>query len=809
MKQLTSILLLILAVTMLHAQAPAKGGNGVIKGQVVESGKKQPMEYANVILMSQKDSSMVTGTITNSNGEFTLTDIPVGNYILQATFIGFKKFSIPTITVTKDTREMKIGVISLEPNAFETDEVNITGEKTDIEYQIDKKVINVSQNLNATGGTAIDVLRNQPSIQIDANDNVSLRGSQSFQLLIDGRPSVLDPNDALKQMPANIIDKIEVITNPSAKYDREGAAGIINIITKKQSNASSNGIVNAMLGSREKYSGDFTYNYRLPDVNFMVGGDYRKFTFHSDMTYDQYFYVPGNTRFSDISSDRRFQRQNLSGRVGIDWYINPLNTLAITANVGEFSFDRRMNFISLETNTNNSPNKYTVLLDNGDITANWINTGLNYQMKFAPQGHELVFDALYTRLNLPQDLLTKEFLTLANFKTDGVVPSQTWVKNITDRDELRFKADYTNQFSEASKLEAGAQAAIFLKGGNVDFLRSAPSNPVWVIDSAYTNQMDFTNNVYAMYATYSDKLFDIGMQLGIRAEYTDRLLDQKTTKESYEYKKMDYFPTLHFSKDLGDGHQLQLSYTRRIGRPNDFQLNPFPFFSSSQVKQYGNPDLKPEITDAVELNYTKAFPGLFISVENYLRHKTDEINFSQFINNQGVTELTFDNLAENTAVGTELMVNFDVAPWLKLVPSANLYYYKLKGTIAGIKTDRDDFTWNGNLSSTVSLSADTRIQLNAYYVAPNVNYSGNIYEMFGMNVSVRHELFEKALALTLQVNNVFKSNGFKIDTFAPNYSMFLRENQEGPIIQLNLSYRINNYKRPVRPNDGVDINVGG
>ncbi|MCK5538226.1 MAG: carboxypeptidase regulatory-like domain-containing protein, partial [Bacteroidales bacterium] len=335
-------LIIISSIILFAQQGSGRGGNmpqiGVLSGKVIDKSSNTPVEYASIILYSMRDSSLVSGTITNATGGFLLKDLPMGRFYLDIKFLGYDHLIKHNIKINPKQTTLNLGKILLNVSAEEIGEVSIVADRTQIQYKLDKKVINVGQDVSAAGGSAVDVLEKSPSIQTDIDGNVTLRGSSSFTVFIDGKPTVLDANDALQQIPASEIQNIELITNPSAKYDPDGVAGIINIVMKKNRTSGISGIVNASIGTNHKYKGDFLVNFRADKFNWFIGGNYRDYTFLGGNESVRETYLPTQTNYLNYSGTRDMIRGGDGIKTGIDINLSTNQSLSLSANIGTFEF---------------------------------------------------------------------------------------------------------------------------------------------------------------------------------------------------------------------------------------------------------------------------------------------------------------------------------------------------------------------------------------------------------------------------------------------------------------------------------------
>ncbi len=800
------VLVLFLLTAGISAAMEYNAPKGHLKGTIVDSKSSEPVQYANVLLKQVKDSSLVAGTVTGNNGEFILPNIPEGKYYLVVTYIGYKKKTVENITVSQSDQEKTIGAIKLEQQNIEMKETQVTGQKMMEEFKLDKKVINVSQDINSSGGTALDVLQNQPSVRVDADGNISLRGSTSFTVLINGRPGILQGNDALRQIAANTIDKIEIITNPSSKFDAEGAAGIINIELKRSSVYNLSGVANASLGSKDKYSGDFTINNNMGE--FRLNGNVN---LKRNISYSyQNVTVLSNlqTGIYDGGADmiQRDARNQYDGRLGFEYDLNDKSTISLSANIGRVEFDRDYDWLMNKLDRN--INSYSIISNRVNLYANYYNAVFFYNLKMVPKVDELNFEALYTNVNNPTDQYTDEYPTDPNFQNRSLTPSMAAFSNGVTRSEGRMKLDYSHTYGEKSKLESGLQAN--LNSRTIDNLNKNYSwdSLAWIDDPVYTNNYDFRNNIYAGYIKYNNSISDVDFQLGLRGEYNDRVLTQKTLGKDFKYQKFDLFPSASLSAKIFTDHQIQLSYSRRINRPNDGLLNPYPFWNTSVASIYGNPDLKPEFIDSYELNYQKMIDKTFLSVQTYYRLRTDGILQAINIDQNGKYITIMSNFEQSKTLGAEISSSFTPVVYLRFDPAINLFNYSATGVINNMNVESSQFTWTARLSAMMFFSQDSRIQVLGYYASKQIDPQSAIKAMFILNVTLRQDLFDKKLSLTLQARNLLKTSAYDALTTGNNFTSEMYVRSEIPVVSFNVSYNFNNFKRPAKQTENVDVNYG-
>lgn len=796
--------LFVCANLLLHAQHSPTNAGKIISGVVLDSATTVALPFANITLHSKSDSSFITGVSSDVQGEFELSNISDGEYYLKISFVGYNTKFVPNLNLSSRTQKIELGKISLSKITYQLDEAEVVGEKVNEELHLDKKVINVSQNLNVQGGTALDVLQNQPSVRVDPDGTVYLRGSSNFTIYVNGKPYPLQGSDALKQISANTIENIELITNPSSRYDAEGSAGIININLKAQKDYSLSGLVNLNSGTGDKYNGDFTVNYNYNKLSMNGGLDYRNnmFTNKQEITRNSVLINFNQLNRTDV--DVRNKREQYSLRSGIDYAFNQQSSLGLSFSVGAVDINGGLSTNVLKQQSNNS--EYTFVKNKMNIPVKYFNSSLNYQYKFQPDINDLYFEATYNYVDIPNDQITEEFSSDENFNTIADLISRVSYYNSSRRNEGRAKLNYKHKLSEVTTIETGLQSNYSFRNLNaVNKIFDKNLND-YVIDDKLTNQFDLRNNVYAGFISFTSQFAEFNYMLGLRGEYMDRLLEQKTLDESFKFDKMDFFPSVNVSRKIDD-HQLQISYSRRINRPNENILNPFPFFSDPNITVSGNPKLKPEYTDAIEFNYQKMFGGVFFSTQTYYRKSKDSFTQTFSTDSTGKLNIIFNNYGNSDVYGAELSSSFSVAEIFRFDPSVNLFQTHLDGLVDGKSIVKDFFNWSARMNATVNLSADSRFMISGNYMK-FVDAQSESEPFMQVSASLRQEFFNKAISLTLQARNLFKASDMKFTTTGSNFNgkAFIRP--ESPVFSLMFSYNFNNFKRTQRQNDNIDIPTG-
>lgn len=793
-----------------QADMPA---DGVLTGRVIDKITGQPMEYANLVLYTLRDSSIVAGTVTDAEGRFRMENLRYGRFYAVVNFIGYEKSYVKDIRINPNSKEVDLGDLYLELASTNLQGVEVVADKAHVEFKIDKKVINVSQDILAQGSSAVAVLENTPSVQVDIEGNVSLRGSSNFNVLIDGRPSVLQGSDALQQIPASTIDRIEIITNPSAKYDPDGVGGIINVVLKKQKQPGTNGVVNASIGSRNKYELDALLNYKTRRVNVFAGVDanYRQFSMQGKSRNETYF--TDTTQFRDSEREGDMTRKGYGVKAGLDYYLTDRSTVTFSGQYGGYGFGRDFTSTNAVYTNPFSADEYTKSVSESEREGNYYNLNLNYIAKFDDMGHQLEILGYFSNRGGDDWEEQKDYTTDQEWNSIDDFPGFIRTTETDNSNEYRVKADYTKPLGTEGKIEAGYQSRFENENEKYLFQDFDYSINDWVENDLYTSEADFRENIHSVYATYSDVKGSWGYQLGLRGEYTDREIQNQKSPQAYVIDRFDYFPSVHLSKQFNGDHQVLASYSRRIDRPGGRELDPFVNYMDEYNVRVGNPALEPEYIDSYELGYQKRMNKSFISLESYYRINKNKITRIRTLQDDGTFVHTYQNLNKDYSLGVELMVNADIVTWFNLNGSVNVFDYRLEGNVEGEDVTTSSTNWDSKLNLTFKLKHDFRAQLTGFYRGPSVTAQGRREGYFTQNAALRKDFFDRKFSATLSVRDIFASARREMTSSGENFYAYDNYRREAPIITLSLTYLINNYKKQMdrerNGENGGEMDAGG
>lgn len=799
MKNIVLIVLLVFSINLTAQPAGRQMMGNKITGIVIESSSNKPLEFANIVLYKADDSTQVTGTVTNKEGFFELQRVRPGSYYLTISFIGFDDITLDDIQITRGN-SVDLGTLKLELTAYGTNDVVVEGERSPISYEIDRKVINVSEQYTASSGSAVEVLENVPSVTVDIEGNVSLRGSSNFTVLIDGRPTILDANDALQQTPASAIENIEIITNPSAKYNPEGTAGIINIVMKKNKNLGVSSVLELDGGLNDKYGAQGLFDIKNDNLEFTFGLDYNDRIFEMDNFERSITTFQGTTTTINSIGLSNRGRNSFGLRGSFTWLIDEQNSITLGGRYGNGDSKSNSNSTTTEANNLGSAIKYSNL-----TRRNRENNGYNFYSTYKleiSKGHELTAEAYYSKRDGDERNVT-EAVDANNIVTEGFITTEGG-----PGENIRLKTDYVLPLNQDNKIEAGVQSEINNSTDLIGFFEYNTATTNYDFKQQFSNDTRYRRNIHSIYSMYRGQFGALGYQAGLRAELTDRKIELLTNPQQFSLQRWDYFPTLHLSYKFDNDNQIMGSYARRIDRPRGWYLEPFQTWTDQNNIRVGNPSLKPEYIDSYDLGFQTLWNEVVISLEGYYRVNHNKIERLRSVFSETVTLNTIENVGTDYSLGTEMMFNFDIIDGWNVNLLGNVYNYRIEGKINNRDFSRESFNWTSRLNNIIKLAENTSLQINGMYNSPTVSSQGRREGFFMLNLAVRQTFFEKALTATLQVRNVLDSARWESISEGTNFYSYRDASMEAPIIMLNLKYNFNNFKQE-RNRNGGDNDGGG
>lgn len=775
MKRSTLLTLFLVAITLyLHAQPPGVGGRGrpqgpsilgKITGTLTDTASQAPVEFATIVLVDAKTQKEVNGTLTESDGSFKLQEVKNGEYILQISFLGYETKSLKGVKTTLQKPDLDLGKIFLTPSGIDLEEVTVTGEAAIIENKIDKLVYNAEKDIATSGGDASDVLRRVPLLTVDLEGNVSLRGSSNIQILINGRPSTLfsaNIGDALKTINADQIKNVEVITTPSAKYDGEGSAGIINIITKKKSAQGITGSVRGNLGNRNS-SGNASLNIVKGRFGFNSNAGTR---WSWPRVGSNSFYREDGTadalRILEQSGTNTSTFRIYNGQVGAFYDFNAYNNLTSSLRFNGFGrgsdgiltgslIDPRLDINQTFTRDNISDN----LRGGFDWTTDFKRTYKQPEKEFT-----FAFQISGTNSTAENTIIQT-----------GDNPRNEVNNNDGLNLEYTLQADYVLPITKALKMETGAKAVLRDIDSDYTFERFDPDFNEYFIQDELTNNFFYDQDVLAGYLQFNLKIGEkYGLLAGARYERTVINGEYQQDLPSFGNQYGNLLPTIIINRKLKGFSSVKIGYTQRIQRPSLFFINPYVQNSDPNNITVGNPTLAPEIVDQVEVTYNTFVKGVSINLSTYYRQTSDIIeSFLDISNSDQVSTTTFLNVGKNRSIGANFFTSVTLFKIWQLRGGVNIYTYNAEGIIDGQLISNEAILWSGNANSTISLKKDFKIEMFGFFRSPRQTLQGFNPSFSLFSIGARKE-FSKRFSLGVQIVQPFSDQkAFPSELRGPNF----------------------------------------
>ncbi|MDV7188397.1 outer membrane beta-barrel family protein [Lutibacter sp. TH_r2] len=817
MRSIITILILIISVQIFGQPKPTNTyiSKFKVSGTVIDKETKQPLEYATVVF-TPLNNKQITGAITDANGIFNV-EVTKGVYDISVEFISFKTKTFKNQTINSDKN---LGIIPLEINAESLNEIEIIAEKSTVEIRLDKKIYNVGKDMTVKGGSASDVLDNVPSVTVDVEGNVSLRGNDNVRILVNGKPSGLvglSGTDALRQLPADAIEKVEVITSPSARYDAEGTAGILNIVLRKGKATGFNGSISTSIGYPENYSVAANLNYRTKKFNLFTNSSY-SYSNSPGNSLSEVTYLDDNDAIESYRNEvieYNRERNRFNTRFGIEYFLSKKSSL--TASVlyrDSDSDDIAENFID-EYNIDYLLSGETLRTENETEKDKVLEYSLNYTKDFNKSGHKLTLDFQYGNTEENEYAFITDVDTYpATVEND---PERT--ETLEKEKEVQFKGDYTLPIGENAQFEFGFN--IQLDDINTDYLVESYESGEFVNNTNYSNTLDFNQDIYAVYTQYGKKVNKFSYLFGLRAEKTERRINLLQTNEVYNKNFTEFFPTVNLGLEFSEDQSLTLGYSRRLRRPRHWFLNPFESLTSETYIRKGNVNLDPTYTNSFDIGFLKKWNKFTLNSSIYYQHSINNIEMIQedeWRDNSGntITDPTETssltkviittpvNLGTQDRYGFEFTANYNPFKWWRLSNSFNFFKSVVNGDYNNESFDSDDVTWFTRLTSRVSLPGGIDWQTRGMYRAPYESAQTKREGILSVNLAFSKDILKEKGTLSLNVSDLFNTRKRKSESYSAttySYSEFQwRERQ----IKLNFTYRFNQKKQRQRSEGEFD-----
>lgn len=816
MRYLFSFLLLFTGIASI---AQSKGPNVTVSGTVLEKDSNFPLEYATVSF-TDSNGQIVTGGITDMDGKYKI-DVPAGTYTIKYEFISYKTHILNNQRLTKN---VNLPVVYLDLDAAGLDEVVVRAETTEVQIRLDKKIYNIGKDLTAGGATVSDALNNVPSVTVDVDGTIALRGSDNVKILINGKPSAIagfGSTDALRQLPAESIDRVEVITSPSARYDAEGTAGILNIILKKEKTLGVNGSVSTSIGSPISSSATGNINLRTSKFNiFNTTGVYYRDMPGSGKFDNNYFSrtifdEDGNPITIDPQFDRVFEdranerlRRGFNTNLGIEYFLNDQSSITASGfyRGGKGRNSTINDVFNYRGNEVVEKNKRTEL---GDDDSSNFQLALNYENRFDNSGnHKLTADLQYEKSK--RDELSDIFDELI-FPDFERLPAED-ISNKENRTNYLAQADYVLPIGEHSQFEAGYRGDFSKTVTDYILMQEQGTTGIYVRNDSISNTFTYEQNVHALYSQYGNKFGSFSFLLGLRLEATgtkgevegENIMSNSPINLNFDKDYLGLFPTVNLTYELKDNENITLGYNRRINRPWRWFLNPFPSRSSEANVFQGNPDLDPAYASAFDLGYLKRWKKLTLTSSIYYQYETDSFEMVQEetgeVTSNGVNVIRTlpINLSTNQRYGFELGLMYNPARWLSFNGSFNYFLFKKEGFYNGRDYGAESDSYFGRFSSKVRLPLKIEWQTNAFYRGPQKNAQTKTDPMFSLDMGISKDFFNDNATFAFNVSDMFntrkRSNFTTTDFFSSNSEFQWRPRT----FTATLTYRFNQQKRQQR-----------
>ena len=796
-----------------------------IKGLVVDAGDQSPLDYVNITLFKQGSKKPITLVSSDTNGTFLFPTIESGKYNVRLSYVGFT--TINQVVVVND-KQVDLGVIKMDADSKNLKEVEVVGQGSQMHFDIDKKVFSVDQNISAAGGSASDVLKNIPSVTVDNQGNVSLRKDGNVEVWINGKASGLTVDNraqVLQQMPAESIESIEVMTNPSAKFNPEGSAGIINIVMKQKHKAGYFGSISAgtTIPDNGKLGQNYgaSVNYSSSKLDAYVNLGYRAMSFQGGSKTDRTNFATNNSLSNTtVLNQNNANSMAFSGlfmRAGVDYHFDPKNTLSLSGFGMAGSGNQNSAITSTTTDLVTNGKSVFTQENTGKGTRPSLNMNLDYRHDFDKKGSNLMASVSYSNHNRTGN---NAYL----YKGDTI--SNITQVTADDNKEVEMKVDYTNKLTENSKLEAGLQSTLGTRLSTSTGLNNLTS----LYLPAYFDSFKYNEQINSGYITYGSRYKNLTYQLGLRAEYyTKQFTDTTMASNGINKQTQPFtadpifhvFPSFYLSYTLPGKDELQFNYSNRVNRPRGRQINPYRNYSDPINISYGNPYLLPQYSSSLELNYIKSWDAQTLSASLYY-HKTNNVIEGVKYLNDNVMESTYLNIAKSQNTGLEMISKNRLFKILSLTSTLNVYYSKLdsstyvnpynKAILTPIQ-GQSSVSWSANIMANIMLGKTLSGQITGEYESPQVIAQGRENSKYSIDLGIRQTFMNRNLSLSLNVRDLLNSDRDNTTTSGSGFTQNSSSYFHGRMVGVTLSYNFGNMKPKAgemkKKEGAADMNMEG
>lgn len=821
-----SLLFTLFSTVALSAQKNPETSKVIqVSGIVLDKDNGIPLEYATLILQSVENPSQVTGGITDQNGRFNV-EAKIGDYNIRVEYISYKTYTLSNRNLIDNTN---LGTISIAMDVAQLNEVELIAERTTVELRLDKKVYNVGQDLTVKGGSVTDVLDNVPSVSVDVEGNISLRGNGSVRILINGKPSALSglSPEALQQLPADAIEKVEVITNPSARYDAEGTAGILNIILKQNKTLGLNGAVNATVGTPKNNAGTVNLNLRRDKFNLFTTTTFRNNEGPGNGFNKQENFNSDGQTVSFQEEKRSYLRNNndFNANIGLEYFINDNSSITNSFVVRRSSGGTDVDVDFVNFNKNRVKTLARERISNETEVDNNFQYSINYQKKFKKDGHTLTADYQYSTGDEMEDTYIYETILGENIS----LPNERTLTDENQKNQL-IQADYILPLGKdnQAQFELGYRGTFNTFNTTFNFSTQNTAGN-YISDPNFSNTLEYKEYVNAAYTQLGTKWEAFSLLGGLRMEHSNIDVNLLETNELENKTYTNWFPSVFLGYEFAENDQITLSFSRRLRRPRNWYINPFVSRSSNTNLRQGNPDLDPTFTNAFDLGYitrsdqftftTSGYYNKSTGIFEFIRQETGDfvsIPNPNDINNPVTVPIILSkpvNLATEKRIGMEFTTTYTPIRNWRFTWNVNLFQRALRGDYSFVNSngedvtqvfDADNFSWFSRLSAKVVLPYAIDFQSNIFYMGPSLDAQSRNKGMLNTSVAFSREILKDKGTISLNVSDLFNSRKRMSETRTPNVfsdSEFQwRERQ----INLTLVYRFNQKKNSAKKDSQGD-----
>jgi outer membrane receptor protein involved in Fe transport len=751
---------------------------GEVSGCIIDKETGDPLEYANVLLIDTLTGKMVTGGVTDSTGHFQITDVKNSVYFIEYTFIRYEKQRSNPVTISRKNQKVNLGVLEISAVAVNMDEVTITSERTTMITRIDRKVFNVQKDIMAQSGTVTDMLQTIPSVSVDVDGNISLRGS-GVTILINSRPSVMSSSANLEQMPASLVERIEVITNPSAKYRPDGTGGIINIILKKEQKTGLNSILGLNVGNKSRFNANLQLNYNSGKINIFGSYGYRQdYRFRvSELSSQSIDTITMQSTFLEQNGQGTAWPSSHLGQAGFDWF--PSKNDATGINV---TYNYRIVNRSDSTGNRYLDNALQVTeefnrIHDGKEKENSLGITAYYEHIFNREDeHVLRMDMEYQRDGEHED---------DYFWNNYSIPEYAWQKDhstsVNTDQEIDLSLEYSRPLWEDVALDAGYDGYIQINDRDQKVESWNDSLAQWITDSLEFNRFHGIQSVHALFATIAWEWKMFSVMGGLRVEETFLALGFLSLDTSNRTNFLSFYPTLHLGFSTGK-HEIQLNYSKRVNRQDVDEMNPVPEYRDPRNIFVGNPELRPEDIHSIEFGYSLQLKSLTLVPTVFYRYKVNGFTLVTSNLNDSTRVTTIENLSSDQSAGLDLSGTWQIGKIASINFSASGFYNQIDASDIGYGSNKSTFSWNAKINASLSITRTTLFQINGQYRSEMLTPQGYRSPVWLVNLGFRQDLWKKRISVIATVSDLFSSQTYKNNIDTPVLIEKMVRRRDAPVI---------------------------